>query len=174
MNCARYVIGLILSAALVTDALALGISNQHLEQVAALDTRVKSVIRCGNWEESGVFGYYRVVLVDYFDVGTEIYVQRISTGMTPSGKAIESVVETISFPEFNNDHAEYYLEHPVCQEIKNGIALRINALSGNEQIKEDDGKRKVTITVRAVRSTRVEITRPDASSSPTPPGVTTR
>jgi hypothetical protein len=145
------------------NSFALGMDNIFLDKVKDMDVNIKNVFKCGNWGERPVGGgFYRVILADYYYVGTEIYVQPIESVLPGALKAKERIVKTIAFPQFNNDHAEYYLENPVCKEIDNGMKLLLNATHTHESDERDTGESKVIIEIRGLGEPKVDIIKPEA------------
>ena len=89
------------------------IESQALGIVELLPAQVRQVFACGAWSESGVSGYYRIVLAGVSDgAGTEVYIQRIGVadGSSPGPK----LVDTTPVRELNNDHAQYQVSSARC------------------------------------------------------------
>ena len=90
-----------------------GIESQALGIVEPLAAQVRQVFACGEWSESGVGGYYRIVLADVgYGSGTEIYIQRVRAA---DGTSLGlKIVDTTPVRELNNDHAQYQVRSAKC------------------------------------------------------------
>jgi len=150
-----------------TGSFAIGISDIYLKNVANMDINIKNVFMCGGWgKTSKDSGFYRVILADYYYVGTEIYIQAIESVLTEKYRVKEKLLKTMTFPVFNNDHAEYYLENPVCKTIDNGMRVELDANHSHEDDDEYKGNRKVIIEIEGLNEPKVQILKPDAAKKP--------
>jgi hypothetical protein len=148
------------------NVFGLGMDNLYLDNVKKMDVNIKNVFKCGAWGDlPREGGFYRVILADYYYVGTEVYIQPIESHLPGALRGEERIVKTITFPQFNNDHAEYYLENPVCREIENGMKLLLDADHYHESDKTDDGKRKVVIEIRGLGEPKIDIMKPRTECS---------
>ncbi|MDE5152332.1 hypothetical protein PYL79_21885, partial [Paenibacillus larvae subsp. larvae] len=74
-------------------------------QVEALPAFVRQVLPCGQWQEAGRQGTYRVVEANVHEgAGSELYVQWVTDPL--QGEASRTT-KTLAFPELNDDHRQY-------------------------------------------------------------------
>jgi len=93
---------------------AVAIESILLAEVQRLPAALHRTFPCGRWSVGGAEGYYRVVIASvYGGVGSEMYVQRIA--QTAGGQPELTLVETVAFPELNNDHNQYSVSAATCR-----------------------------------------------------------
>jgi hypothetical protein len=103
----------VLPLALMTAIPAVALESQAVEVVGQVPAPVRQVMRCGEWSESGVSGFYRVVLVDVSEgSGTEVYIQRLREA--EGGRYSLALLETTPIRQLNNDHAQYQVLSAQC------------------------------------------------------------
>ena len=92
---------------------AFAIESQLIDEVRELPAEIDRAFPCGSWSADDGQGYYRVVIASvYGGAGSETYVQRIRTPAADEQKL--TLVETVSFPQLNDDHSQYSVVAARC------------------------------------------------------------
>lgn len=129
-----------------------GIQSILMESVEQLPVELRTVETCGNWKHGGRAGYYRLVVGDvYKGVGSEVYVQWIEN---PTEETSAKVVATLTFPEINDDHNQYYFTQTQC--VKAGRHYEVKLVGFYEH---DDFEREHELRIRLIDIGRYEIRR---------------
>jgi hypothetical protein len=119
-------------------------------QVEALPVFVRQVLPCGQWQEAGRQGTYRVVEANVHEsAGSELYVQWVTEPL--QGEASRTT-RTLAFPELNDDHRQYRFDSLQCR--SRGAAIEITVKARYEH-DEDDRLRTFTVRVQPGGSYRV-------------------
>ncbi len=111
----------IISAYATVQASAL--DSTLLTDVNNLPLTFELVKNCGNWQNKDETGYYRLIVGNVYDgVGQEIYLQWIADP-NPRFNTHAKLIKTLSFPELNNDHAQYSFQHVDCEQKGKNIYI---------------------------------------------------
>ena len=130
-------------AALATLPVA-AIESQALGIVEPIPPQVRQVFACGEWSESGISGYYRIVLAEVnYGAGTEVYIQRIRAA---DGSSLGlKLLDTTPIRELNNDHAQYQVSSAKC--IGAGARSSVELIATFEH-DEGDLRHRVRISLK--------------------------
>lgn len=110
-------------------------------QVEALPVFVRQVLPCGQWQEAGRQGTYRVVEANVHEsAGSELYVQWVTEPL--QGEASRTT-RTLAFPELNDDHRQYRFDSLQCRSRGAGIEITVKA-----RYEHDEDDRLHTFAVR--------------------------
>jgi hypothetical protein len=134
---------------------ASAVESLLLGEIEQLPINVRIVKTCGAWQADNRDGYYRLIVGDVYDgAGSEIYVQWI-TNATQDKKS--ELVNTLAFPELNNDHLQYSIQSADCKKVGKSTVITAKALfehDENDQVHElsirliDIGKYQLSDKVR--------------------------
>lgn len=116
------------------SALAIGSTNLLFDAVENLPASFRIVKHCGNWRHAQQEGYYRLIVGDvYGGAGSEVYVQLMTN---PEQDAPSKVIKTLSFPELNNDHSQYYFSSADCSKVKEITYVNLKGTYEHDEVEK--------------------------------------
>lgn len=124
------------------------IQSQFFDAVKALPAELSLVKTCGAWEADGQKGTLRMIVADVMNgVGNELYVQWIAEENTT-----RRLLETLAFPELNDDHGQYTFQTVSCEQRESGVVITVVA---DYEHDENGQKHEISIELAGVGKYRL-------------------